>query len=671
MMRFVLLLPDLQKHSFFMLLAVPVFWSFCPEVPVSEALADVVPSSWQKQAGLSLDNDPKAETITVTAQRIMQPVSQTGSQVTVITAKEIEQTQRRDLADLLTYAPGLNMVRTAGPGGTGSIFMRGLGSNEVKVRLDGMEINDTSTPNGQFDTAQFLTDGLGRIEILRGPQSGLYGADAMAGVVDMTTEKGRGPAHAWLRVEGGSYATANQTGRLDGEWRRFHYMVEISHTHMAHYQQTPHRYRSLALDGPDSIATNRNDNRTANIRLDYEATDNLALNFTSHLTQADYKSMAYNYGPPPDYATVPSGQRNESDLNQMVLHGGARLRSFGGVLEQMIGIGTVNYRRRDATPDDARIAYNRGDRFKADWQALLHLGRNGSFLAGYDHIREYLVRPERHRTSTNAIYGQLEGQWRDLLSGAVNIRYDRNSHYGDYVTWRAAPSIKIPHTGLSLKASGGSGFHGPSLNQLFVSNTYIQANRNLRAERLQGYDIGFEETLRDGKYRFGAAYYQNFVRNLINYMPPRSGTHGCGTYANIAHAQTHGVEAFADFHLVRNVTLKGNYTWTIARDTDSHKTLTRRPKHKLAGSLFWQPNEKISIVPSLIYVSSWKDVSDYSSGKVRAHDYFTFSLAAQYQILPRLQLFTRADNLADRHYENPYGYLQPRRSFYGGMRVGL
>ncbi|UMM64014.1 Ferric enterobactin receptor [Aristophania vespae] len=614
-------------------------------------------------------NNPKTnpENITVTSELMPRLTQETGTQVTVITAHDIEITQRRDLSTLLAHTPGLNMVRTGGPGGTGSIFMRGLNANEVKLRLDGMDINDPSGPAGAFDTAQFLTDGLARVEILRGPQSGLYGADAMGGVIDMKTQKGRGSLKTGLRIEGGTYSTANQMAYLSGQLEKFHYFIELSHNHVGRYQAVPRYYRQKI---ESKIATNRNDNRTANLRFDYDMLENLTFTLTSHLTQADYDFEA-DQSLPPDYVSVPTSLRNENNLNQAIIRGETKLVLFHGAFEQYAGLGYVTYRRRDRTAGQADIAFNRGDRLKADWRGLTHLGQNASFLVGYDHIKERLIRPARYQTVTDAGYGQLEGNWRDIFYGAANIRFDQNSRYGHYVTWRVAPAIKVPHTGLTLKASGGTGFHGPSLNQLFVSypdfNSF--ANPNLKAEKLIGFDAGFEEHLLKDRLVFGADYYENHVHNLINYayVPSMKAY----SYLNVARAKTHGMEAYFTAKFLSSLQWQSSYSYVVARDLEEHAMLARRPKHKITSSLIWTPIKDLTIVPSVLYVSSWHDIDRYNFKKIRSEGYVTLDLSAQYNLTKQAQLFIRADNMANERYENPAGYSQPSRSFYGGVTIGL
>ncbi len=122
--------------------------------------------------------------IVVGATRLPTLESEVGTSVTVISADEIAAKQERTLPDAILDAPGLNVVQTGGPGGLTSVFIRGTNSNHTKVFLDGIDVSDPSSPNGAFDFSQFLTFNLGSIEVLRGPQSGLYGSDAIGGVIN-------------------------------------------------------------------------------------------------------------------------------------------------------------------------------------------------------------------------------------------------------------------------------------------------------------------------------------------------------------------------------------------------------------------------------------------------------------------------------------------------------
>ena len=143
------------------------------------------------------------------------------------------------MPDALANVPGLNIVQSGGPGGQTSVFMRGTNSNQVKVLIDGIDVSDPSNPNRSFDFGQLLTADIERIEVLRGPQSGLYGADAIGGVISIITKKGEGPPKATATVEGGSFGTFNQTASLSGGDQRSNYAFTAAHFRAASTPVTP------------------------------------------------------------------------------------------------------------------------------------------------------------------------------------------------------------------------------------------------------------------------------------------------------------------------------------------------------------------------------------------------------------------------------------------------
>ena len=172
------------------------------------------------QSNFNLGSVPD-ESVVVSATRLATPISEVGSSVTVITAADIEARQERSLPDALETVPGLFIEQSGGLGGQTSIFMRGANSNQTKVLLDGIDIADPSTPNDAADIGKLLTGDIARVEVLRGPQSGLYGSDAIGGVINIITKSGEGPLKLTAQAEGGSFDTFNQRASASRIGRRF------------------------------------------------------------------------------------------------------------------------------------------------------------------------------------------------------------------------------------------------------------------------------------------------------------------------------------------------------------------------------------------------------------------------------------------------------------------
>src|SRR3954453_5216154 len=155
----------------------------------------------QDATSFALQNsEAESEEIVVSATRIETPISEIGSSITLIPAEEIERKQERRLPDVLRTVPGLNVVQTGGRGGKRSLFTRGPNSNHTKVLIDGIDANDPSQ-DGVFDFGQVLTSDIAQVEVLRGPQSSLYGSDAIGGVINIVTRTGKGPPQFTGRLE--------------------------------------------------------------------------------------------------------------------------------------------------------------------------------------------------------------------------------------------------------------------------------------------------------------------------------------------------------------------------------------------------------------------------------------------------------------------------------------
>jgi vitamin B12 transporter len=230
----------------------------------------------------------------------------------------------------------------------------------------------------------------------------------------------------------------------------------------------------------------------------------------------------------------------------------------------------------------------------------------------------------------------------------------------------------IPGTGTKLKASVGSGFKAPTLSELFQSYPafFFIANPNLRPETSTGYDVGVEQTLVGETLRVGATYYYNRVRNLIVAAPASDGFNI--TYANIGRAHTDGVESFVAYNPVKALTLRADYTYTQAIDDGSDQELLRRPKHKATLNAAWQATSAFSLNATLLTVSSWIDGNrDFSIPRLRAPGYTVVNLAASFAIDKHITVFGRVENLFDRHFQNPVGFLQPTVGAFAGIRAQL
>jgi vitamin B12 transporter len=235
------------------------------------------------------------------------------------------------------------------------------------------------------------------------------------------------------------------------------------------------------------------------------------------------------------------------------------------------------------------------------------------------------------------------------------------------VTYRIAPTWVSSASGTKLKASVGTGFKAPTLSELFQSfPPFFFANPDLRPETSVGYDLGIEQGFGGGRVRIGVTWFYNRIRDLI--ATDVTGT----TYANVGRASTDGVEGFVAYQPVKQLTLRLDYTYTEATDDLLHQELLRRPKHKGNLNATWQATDALLLNASVLTVSSWVDGNrDFSIPRLDAPGYTTVNLAASLALSRQWAVFARIDNLLDRHYENPVGFLQPRLGVFAGIRAQL
>ncbi len=607
----------------------------------------------------SADAAQALQLVVVTATRIPTPELELASSVTVVTADEIAAQQRRTFADVLKDIPGLNVVQQGGPGSVTSVFMRGTNSNHTKVILDGIDVSDPSNANAAFDFGQLLTHDIERVEVLRGPQSGLYGSDAIGGVINVITSSGSGPVKAAASVEGGTFSSFNQTAGLSGSQDAFHYSANIAHLHSGATPVTP-----LELLGPlERRNDDYYDNFTVSTKLGLEVRQSLELGLVARYTSTHLHYTGDDFS---TFPALPAAQQSESSTDQYYGRATAHLLSLDGALNQTLGVAFMRNQTATLQPQIPE-SLNTGERVKVDWQGAIRLAGTATLLLGVEDARDEISQPLSASMRIDSGYAELQSQLGEHWFSALNVRYDDNDRFGGKVTYRIAPAWVSTTTGTKLKASVGSGFKAPTLSELFQNFApFFFANPDLRPESSVGYDAGIEQHLAGSRLRLGATYFHNHIRDLIT--TDVTGT----TWANVGRATTDGVESFIACQPVSGLSLRLDYTYTQASDDVLQQELLRRPRHKGTLNASWQAGDTLVLNLNLLAVSGWVDGNrDFSIPRLDAPGYTTVNLAAALDVTRTLTVFGRVDNLFDRHYQNPVGFLQPRLGVFAGIRAKL
>ena len=608
------------------------------------------------------DDNGVPDTVVITATRIPTPETEVASSITVITADDIEAKQSQTLPDVLKDVPGLNLVQTGGPGGQTAIFIRGTNSNHTKVLVDGIDVSDPSTPDASFDFGQFLTQDIERIEVLRGPQSGLYGSDAIGGVINIITRSGSGPAQLSGNVQAGSFDTFNQAAGVSGSDGPFHYAANLEHLHTGSVPVTP---LDLLLPG-EPRNNDYYDNMTSSTKLGFDVTDHFDLGLVARYTDTH---LRFTSDDPNLFPSPPEALQGASNTRQLYARATEHSVMLDGALEQTLGIADSHIDSTDFTPPaDGPPTGFAGERLKIDWQGVARFASSQALIFGAEHERDEIRQPILADLTIDSGYAELQSGFGDSFFDTLSLRYDDNDRFGSKVTYRVAPVYLVKGTGTKLKASVGTGFKAPTLEELFENFPAFDffANPNLKPESSTGYDLGFEQTVLDTPLSFGVTYFRNNIRNLITDNADFT------SYANVGRAMTQGAESFVAYQPIQSLTLRLDYTYTEATDEILHEELLRRPKHKATLNGNWQATRRLSFNATILAVSSWIDGNrDFSIPRLNAPGYTTVNLAASFDINSKLAVFARIDNLFDRHYENPVGFLQPALGAFAGVKVKL
>lgn len=599
----------------------------------------------------------------VTATRLPTPAAEVASSVTVITSQEIERKQQRTLSDVLRDVPGLSLVQTGGPGGLTSIFIRGTNSNHTKVFIDGIDVADPSTADGAFDFAHVLASDIERIEILRGPQSGLYGSDAIGGVINVVTNRGTGAPRFTVGAEGGSFDTFNQTASASGLVNRFNYAFNVDHLHSGDIPVTP----------PDLLPPGRNaigdsyDNTTFSTQLGAELADSFDVGVVARYIDTDLRFTGEDFSA---FPSVPASEQSQADTRQFFTRGTARVVLFDGALDQTLGVAYTRHYRRYLSPDTGFGPVDpttyRGNRVKWDWLANLSIATGQVLTLGAESQQEEITTPVVAEATTNAGFIQLQSSLAERLFNTISLRYDDHDRFGGETTYRIAPAVLVQGTGTKFKGSVGTSFKAPSLDQLFHDYTAFGffANPDLKPEESFGYDLGFEQALTRAHVQVGATYFHNNIDNLITIND--AGT----SYVNVAEATTSGVESFLAHALSDRLSWRADYTYTKAEDADLGTELLRRPKHKGSVEAHWQVTDAALLSATVLYVGSRIDRSrDFTVPRLDTDSYTVVNLAGSYALNRTLTAFARIENLFDREYEDPTGFQRPGFGAFGGVQA--
>jgi vitamin B12 transporter len=620
---------------------------------------------------LAQDKEVTLEKVVVTATRVETPIEEIASSITVISSKEIERKQKTTVLEALRDIPGLDVVQTGGVGSYTSIFLRGANSEHTLVMIDGVEVNDPISPGRSYDFTHLTVDNIERIEIIRGPQSTLYGSDAIGGVVNIITKKGEGKPKFFLSAEGGSFTTFRETTGISGGNKWVNYSFALSRFDTEGISAASKKDGNYERDGYE--------NTSLSARLGFTPMDNLDIDFILRYIDAKTELDNFAGGDDPNYV---------QKSNQFLFKTQVGLSLFEQVWAQKLGFAVNTHDRETKNKKDPQHPFDSergqydGQLIKFDWQHNIQLHKTNGLTFGLEYEEEegksrYYWESQwgpgeslfpKKTANIKGYYIQDQIKLWDRFFATLGVRMDDHSRFGSETTYRIAPAYLIKETGTKIKGTFGTGFKAPSLYQLFAPATLWGpiGNKNLKPEKSKGWDFGIEQELLKKRVALGATYFRNDFEDLIQFDSAQG-------YINIAKAKTEGVELFASAKPMDDLTLRINYTYTDTEDKTTGETLIRRPENKIGFDLNYRFLNDGNVNLGVVYVGKRDDL-DFStspSRRVKLDPYTLVNLAVSYDINKNFKLFGRIENLFDKEYEEVKGFGTPGLSFFVGTKLSF
>jgi vitamin B12 transporter len=602
----------------------------------------------------------------ISATRTETSLSELANSITIIDSAEINRRNKTTVFDLLKDEYGISFTQEGGANKLASIYIRGSNSNHTLVLVDGVEVNMPNDPGNSYDFSYLTPDNIDRIEVLRGPQSTLYGSNAMAGVINIITKKGSGAARFLISGEGGSYGTYRGVGGLEGSIDMFNYSLTLSRFKTAGFSSASARYGNTERDGSD--------NYNLSSRFGIDLSNNFSFNFFYRFSKGStaYDQWGGLHGDDPTYVY---------NLEESAFRGETEYSLFDGRWKQILGISFFRNVRKysfDSTtynPFSSRSLYD-GRKVKFDWQNNINISNWNLFTLGIESETEEANSEYYYGSSlslfpdnkayTTGIYLQDQIKLHNNFFATLGVRYDRHNRFGDVTTFRIAPVYILPEMGTRLKFTYGTAFHSPSLFDLYDP---AFGNVLLKPERNNGWDLGFEQNISKNKLSFGMTYFNNQFKDLFGYDKNFK-------TINIDRAETYGLEFFTIADFISGLKIKFNYTYTYAIELEGplkNLPLLRRPENKIDLIIYYSVSDRINTTVEIINVGN-RDDENFSVPvpyRVTLPSYGIVNLSASYTLYSNIDIYGRVDNLFNTYYEEIYGYGTPGLSGYLGFKLNF
>ena len=586
--------------------------------------------------------ETKLDTIIVNGSRLDQTMTEIGSSVSVITRDDLEELGVDFALDAIATAPGVTVNQNGAFGGNASVRIRGASNDQTLVLIDGVPVNDPTGTGGGYNFAYLDTDTIERIEVLKGPQSTLWGSDAIGGVVSITTKRPTEGLSGTVFGEYGSFNTLRGGASISNANEIGDFRLAATGLTTDGISKADEANGNSEDDGYDSqtVSAKGGLNLPASVRLE------TSLMWSD--AESEYDSYAFGA-----QGSVADG---DEVTNSETLSGNITLKAplFDGRLENLVQIGYADIEREN-TSNGVQSYFTEGDRVLFRYQGTFAINDTNTLAFGTE--REETSANEQE-SSIDSLFALYEFKPVDSLTLTGGIRVDDHETFGSETTGRVAAAWTATDQ-LTFKASWGQGFKAPSIFQSTYICTFCgltAPNTNLKAETSEAYDIGVQWQSADERIVLGATLFDQETENMIDF----SYTAG---YDNIALVDSQGVELTGAYAINNWLGIAASYTF-IDSDDGNGNALARLPESTGNISASFDPDGPFSGAVLVRY-----NGEETNTDGSELDSWTRVDLTGSYDLNDTVEIYGRIENLLDEEYQQILGYGTPGLSGSVGVRL--
>lgn len=621
----------------------------------------------------ALAEEGPLEEVIVTATRTPVMANQMPTSVSVVDRDFIEARQSFQIADILKDLPGISIARSGGIGGQAQLRMRGAEANHVLVIIDGVKVNDPASTD-EFLFEHLSSADIERVEVIRGPQSALWGSDAVSGVINIITKQAGNGTRVSGSVEAGSFDTYRGAARLSVGGEGWNFGAD------AGYSDSDGTNASRPGNGDaDEKDGYRNTNLNATLGLKPGTDINLSLTVRHTDTRNAFDPVDF-------FVTgLPVDGDRVTDTKRTYLGAKADIAALDKKLNTTLAINWLDSDNRNFA-DGLADGITAAERLRLSAQTTYRVAKGQRLTAAIEHdVTDFSQRGtasffgdpnQDQQLKVTGIVADYVGEFTGNFTAFASIRHDDNSDFRNATSWRLGGNYAVSGA-TRLRASVGTGQKAPTFTERFgfFSDVFI-GNHELIPERSTSFEIGIDRDLVDGKATVRLTYFDARLRDEIDSFVFDPDTFLFTAENKDGKSKRRGVEVGVEAEVAENLSLLANYTFTDASEEapdGSDVRELRRPRHQGAATLIYSSDSGMRASLNASYTGDASDIFfppwPNPSQIVTLDAYWLIALAGEYPLGEHVALTARIENAFDTDYEDVFGYTNPGRGVYAGLKT--